>query len=83
VATVAQKIRAEHAGRTMLEEAGLPAPDQVEYGYTCIRFFWNEPRVVLVIEIDEPPEGFQIVGEYLDDLVDDPESSRREEGEAA
>lgn len=70
MATLKQKIRAESAGRSMLEEAGLPAPDRVEYGHTCIRFFWMEPKVVLVIEIDKPPEGFEVVGEYLEDMVD-------------
>jgi hypothetical protein len=57
MATLKQKIRAEQAGRAMLERAGIPQPDAVEYGYTCIRFFWNGPKVVLVIDIDEPPEG--------------------------
>jgi hypothetical protein len=65
VATLEQKIAAERNGRAMLEHGGLPQPDAVEYGYTCIRFFWNEPKVMLVIEIDKPPEGFEVVGEYL------------------
>ena len=28
----------------------------------------NEAKVALVVEIDKPPEGFEVVGEYLDDL---------------
>ena len=56
MATLKQKIQAEHAGRAVLENGGLPQPDAVEYGHTCIRFFWNAQKVVLVIDIDEPPE---------------------------
>ena len=71
MATLEQKIAAERSGRAMLEQGGLPPPDAVEYGYTCIRFFWEEPKVVLVIEIDAPPEGLEVVGEYLSDLDDE------------
>lgn len=67
MATLKQKIAAERNGREMLKQGGLPAPDAVEYGYTCIRFFWKEPKVMLVIEIDKPPDGFEVVGEYLTD----------------
>jgi hypothetical protein len=54
----------------MLRRQKLPEPDWVEYGHTCIRLFWEASRVVLVVDIDEPPEGFEPVGEYLDDLDD-------------
>lgn len=47
----------------------MPQPDEVEYGHTCIRFFWHEPKVVLVIDIDEPPEGFERVGIDLADAA--------------
>ena len=55
----------------MLRDEGLPEPDRVEYGHTCIRLFWNETKVALVVDIDEPPEGFEVIGEYLDDLDED------------
>ncbi len=55
----------------MFEESGLPEPDRVEYGHTCIRFFWDETKVVLVVDIDEPAEGFEVAGDYLEDLDDD------------
>jgi hypothetical protein len=71
MATLKQKIAAERDGRAMLEQGGLPQPDGVEYGYTCIRFFWNEPKLMLVIEIDKPPEGSEVVGEYLIDPEDE------------
>ncbi len=31
----------------------MPAPDRIEYGFTCIRLYWLEPKVVLVVDIDE------------------------------
>lgn len=56
VATLAQKIEAETRMRELLESGGLPQPDYVEYGFTCIRFFFNETKVVVVIDIDNPEE---------------------------
>ena len=60
MATLKQKIDAERRARSLLEQAGLPRPDTVEYGYTCIRLFWEEPKTVLVVEIDEPPPALGI-----------------------
>lgn len=54
MATLAQKIEAENRMRELLEESGLPQPDHVEYGYTCIRLFFNSTKQVVVIDIDEP-----------------------------
>jgi hypothetical protein len=56
MATLAQKIETETRMRKLLEEAGLPQPDHVEYGFTCIRLFFNESMTVVVVDIDEPPE---------------------------
>ena len=61
MATLKQKIQAEHTGREMLEQGGLPQPDAVEYGHTCIRFYWNQQKVVLVIDLDEPPDGCEVI----------------------
>ncbi len=57
MAILAQKIAAEKRMRELLEANDMPQPDFVEYGYTCIRLFFNEPKVVVVIDIDEPPDG--------------------------
>jgi hypothetical protein len=54
MATLAQKIEAENRMRELLEDSGLPQPDHVEYGYTCIRLFFNQTKQVVVIDIDEP-----------------------------
>jgi hypothetical protein len=56
MASLAQKIEAENRMRELLEESGLPQPDHVEYGYTCIRLFFNQTKQVVVIDIDEPED---------------------------
>jgi hypothetical protein len=58
MATLAQKIEAEKRMRDLLEDNGLPQPDRVEYGFTCIRLFFNRTKHVVVIDIDEP-EGIE------------------------
>jgi hypothetical protein len=55
MATLQQKIEAEVRFRRLAEEHGLPSPDGIEYGHTCIRVFWHDTGTVLVIDIDEPP----------------------------
>ncbi len=57
MATLAQKIEAEKRMRDLLEENGLPQPDRVEYGYTCIRLFFMETKHVVIIDIDEPEDA--------------------------
>jgi hypothetical protein len=55
MATLAQKIEAEQKMRGLLEENGLPEPSRVEYGFTCIRLFFEETKTVVIIDIDQPP----------------------------
>ena len=57
MATLAQKIETEKRMRDLLEQGGLPQPDHVEYGFTCIRLFFEETMTVVVIDIDEPDDG--------------------------
>jgi hypothetical protein len=61
MATLAQKIETETRMRNLLEEAGLPQPHHVEYGFTCIRLFFDESMTVVVVDIDEPPERIEDV----------------------
>jgi hypothetical protein len=56
MATLAQKVKCEQRMRKLLKEGGLPEPDGVEYGYTCVRFFFAESRTCLVVDIDNPDE---------------------------
>ena len=55
MATMRQKIKAEKQMRDLLEANDMPQPDYVEYGLTCIRLVFEEPKLVVVIDIDEPP----------------------------
>jgi hypothetical protein len=70
MATLQQKIKCERDAREMLAEGGLPEPDRVEYGHTCIRLFWEETKVVLVVDIDEPPEDMEALSDGRDDFAD-------------
>jgi hypothetical protein len=54
-ATLEQKRRAEEDARAMLEHSGLPQPDRVEYGDGCIYLFWDDTKLVLVVDITNPP----------------------------
>jgi hypothetical protein len=63
MATLQQKIAAEQNARAMFEDHGLPQPDEVEYGYTCVRLFWREEKVVVIVQIDEPPPGWKFAEE--------------------
>jgi len=57
MASLAQKIKAEQRMRELLEQEGLPHPDSIEYGHTCVRFFWHQPKACIVVDIDPPPDG--------------------------
>jgi hypothetical protein len=56
MATLEQKMQAERDALEMLERHGLPEPDEVEYGFTCIWLRWREPKLALVVQIDPPPD---------------------------
>jgi hypothetical protein len=57
VASLKQKIEAERTMRELLEQNRLPAPDEVEYGYGCIRLLFHEPKTAVIIDIDKPDEA--------------------------
>jgi hypothetical protein len=57
LATLRQKKKAEQNARAMLDDHGIPQPDEVEYGEACIRLLWHEEKLALVIGISEPPAG--------------------------
>ncbi len=42
--------------RKLLSDNGLPEPDGVEYGYTCVRFFFDESKACVVVDIDNPDD---------------------------
>jgi hypothetical protein len=51
--TLAAKVEAEHKFREFLREHGLPQPDEVEYGYTCLRFYYHDTKTCVVLDLDE------------------------------
>lgn len=57
VATLTQKIEAEKRMRDLLAEHDMPQPDFVEYGFGCIRLFFNRTKHVVIIDIDEDDEA--------------------------
>jgi hypothetical protein len=67
MATLAEKIAAERALRDMLEQNGLPQPDEVEYGHTCVRLFWRETMHCVIVQIDEPPPGWALPEDMTDE----------------
>jgi hypothetical protein len=56
MATLAQKIECEERMRNLLRENGLPEPDGVEYGFTCVRFFFEDQATCVVVDIDNPDD---------------------------
>ena len=69
MANLRQKIAVERDARAMLDDQGLPQPDEVQYGHTCIRLLWYETKVVVVIDIDEPPSGTQF-DDQAEEVID-------------
>jgi hypothetical protein len=57
MATREELIRAELAMRRLLEEHDLPEPDSVEYGYGTVWVHWTDRKLVVAIDVDEPPPG--------------------------
>jgi len=59
LASLRDKKAVEEKARAMLGNHGLPQPDQVEYGDSCVRLLWSEKKVAVIIDLDEPP-GFAL-----------------------
>ena len=66
MATLKQKIETEKRTREALADQGVPEPDAVEYGHTCIWLLWNEPKVVMRVDIDVDPDYDYESGTYPD-----------------
>lgn len=48
---------AERRMLALLEDSGLPLPDEVQHGTDCVRFLWLDRRVAVVVELDEEFEA--------------------------
>jgi hypothetical protein len=53
MATLEHKQEAERRMLELVELGGLPEPDEIEYGDACIRVYWNESKVVVIVDLDE------------------------------
>jgi hypothetical protein len=52
MAPLARKVDAERRMRDLLESGGLPQPDAIEYGEECIRLFFYESKLVVIVELE-------------------------------
>jgi hypothetical protein len=57
MAALNEKIEAEVRMRKLIADADLPMPDAIEYGYDCIRLFWSDAKVVVVIDFESESES--------------------------
>ena len=53
MAPIDHKQQAERRFLALLEDSGLPLPDEVEYGAHCVRFLWLDRKVAVVVELEE------------------------------
>lgn len=63
MATLKQQIDAERKMRALLEDSDLPQPDEIEYGHTCIRLLWREPKACVIVDLDEIDAASAAAGE--------------------
>ncbi len=77
MATLTEKIECEQRMRKLLDDNGMPQPDEVEYGYTCVRFFFEESKACVVVDIDNPDDDASLDDVELAEVAaaheDDPE----------
>jgi hypothetical protein len=45
----------ESAMRELVERAGLPEPDEVEYDPDSILLLWHEHKLAVVVDVNDPP----------------------------
>jgi hypothetical protein len=43
----------ERRFRGLMDDAGLPAPDEVEHRQDQVRFLWNDHKVAVVVDLAE------------------------------
>jgi hypothetical protein len=44
---------AEADFRRLLDDAGLDPPDAVDYSADWLTFFWNGPKVAVIVDLDD------------------------------
>jgi len=53
MAPIDVKRQAERRFLQLMDDSGLPLPDEVEYGENCVRFRWLDLKVVVVVDLDD------------------------------
>jgi hypothetical protein len=53
MAPIDDKQKAERRMRELLDNAGVPGPDEVEYGDQCIRMLWHDRKVAVVVDVSD------------------------------
>ena len=48
---------AESRFRQLVDDAGLPAPDRVDYEPECLVFYWDESKAAVVVDLDAPDQS--------------------------
>ena len=51
------KQQAERRIRALLDSAGLPEPDEVQYGTQSIQLLWHDRKVAVVVDLEDFDEG--------------------------
>jgi hypothetical protein len=53
MAPIDQKQLVERRFLALVEDSGLPLPDEVEYGTDCVRFLWLDHKLVVIVDIED------------------------------
>jgi hypothetical protein len=52
VAQIDVKQRIERRMLRLIDDSGLPAPDQVAYGDREVTFLWHDHKVAVIVDLD-------------------------------
>lgn len=55
----ARHQQVESTFRELVDDAGISRPDRVDYAPASVVFYWDEPRVAVIVDLDgdEPNRG--------------------------
>lgn len=56
MAPIDHKQLVERRFKALMEDSGLPQPDEVEYGTDCVRFLWPDRKLVVIVDLESSGE---------------------------
>jgi hypothetical protein len=62
VAITAQHRAVVARFRTLVEEAGLEPPDEIEYGHVTVWFLWHERKLCVAVDLTNAPPEYASAG---------------------